>query len=89
VANSPLAKRADRSDLRRLQEYLGYRQALTATLNQRDKAGGSAVLTAKSNVDLATAWGRIVDGLVEADTRFGDLFHRYLSRDLGMNVEEA
>jgi hypothetical protein len=89
VAHSDLAQLKNRSDLRKLQEYLGYRKALTTTLAQRDKAGGSAMLAAKSNTDLATAWGRIVDGLVESDTRFGDLFHRYLSRDLGMNMEEA
>jgi hypothetical protein len=25
---------------------------------------------------------------VEADTRFGDLFHRYLARDLGVDVTD-
>lgn len=88
VANSELAQQKNRTDLRRLQEYLGYRRALTTLLAQRDKAGGSATLTAKSNADLASAWRRVVDGLVESDTRFGDLYHRYLSRDLGMDVEE-
>lgn len=88
VANSELAKLKNRSDLRRLQEYLGYRRALTALLGQRDAAGGSASLAAKSNADLASAWGRVVDTLVESDTRFGDLYHRYLSRDLGVDVEE-
>ncbi|MFF9268624.1 OmpH family outer membrane protein [Streptomyces rochei] len=87
VANSELAQLKNRSDLRRLQEYLGYRRALTTTLAARDKAGGSAALKAKSNADLAIVWGRIVDSLVESDTRFGDLYHRYLSRDLGVDLE--
>lgn len=88
VANSELAKNPNRSDLRTLQQYLGYRKALTTSLDQRKKSGGSLVLTAKSNSDLATAWGRIVDSLVESDTRFGDLYSRYLSRDLGMTVQQ-
>jgi hypothetical protein len=87
VANSELAKLKSRSDLRRLQEYLSYRRAMTTLLAQRDAAGGSAALKAKSNSDLATIWGRIVDGLVESDTNFGDLYHRYLSRDLGIDLE--
>lgn len=86
IANSELAQLKNRSDLRRLQEYLGYRRALTATLAARDKQGGSAALKAKSNSDLAIVWGRIVDALVESDTRFGDLYHRYLSRDLGVDL---
>ncbi|HEY1158422.1 MAG TPA: hypothetical protein VGE95_19325, partial [Arthrobacter sp.] len=87
IANSDLAQQKNRSDLRRLQEYLGYRKALTATLATRDKQGGSLSLKAKSNSDLAVVWGRIVDALVESDTRFGDLYHRYLSRDLGVDLE--
>jgi hypothetical protein len=88
VAHSDLAKKSNRSDLRTLQQYLGYRQALRGALAQRDKGGGSATLTAKSNADLATAWGRIVDGLIESDTRFGDLYTRYLSRDLGVDLQQ-
>jgi hypothetical protein len=88
VAHSDLAKKSNRSDLRTLQQYLGYRQALRVALAQRDKSGGSATLTAKGNSDLATAWGRIVDGLIESDTRFGDLYSRYLSRDLGVDLQQ-
>jgi hypothetical protein len=88
VANSDLAKLKNRSDLRILQDYLGYRRALNQMLAQRDAAGGSLSLKAKSNADLATAWSRTVDSLVESDTRFGDLYHRYLSRDMGVDLEE-
>lgn len=88
VAHSELAGLKNRSDLRVLQTYLGYRSALMGALAERDAAGGSAVLTAKSNADLKETWGRLVDGLIESDTRFGDLFHRYLSRDLGVDVDE-
>lgn len=88
VAHSDLAKSPNRTDLRSLQTYLGYRQVVRTALAQRDKAGGSAALAAKSNADLATVWGRIVDGLIESDTRFGDLYSRYLSRDLGIDTQE-
>jgi hypothetical protein len=88
VANSELAKLPSRTDLRQLQQYLAFRKAVTFELARRDKAGGSADLGAKSNADLAAGWARVVDGLVEADTRFGDLFHRYLARDLGVDVTD-
>ncbi|MEU3522334.1 hypothetical protein AB0E62_00400 [Streptomyces sp. NPDC038707] len=88
VANSELAKLPSRSDLRRLQEYLRYRSAMTQELARRDQAGGSKELGAKSNADLAAGWARVVDALVESDTRFGDLYHRYLSRDMGVNTDE-
>ncbi|MFF3363592.1 coiled-coil domain-containing protein [Streptomyces misionensis] len=88
VANSELAKQPSRSDLRRLQEYLTFRKAVTAELARRDKGGGSADLGAKSNRDLAAGWARVVDALVESDTRFGDLFHRYLARDMGVDVTD-
>lgn len=88
VANSELAKNPNRTDLRTLQQYLGYRKALMGELLRRDQAGGSKELSAKANSDLAMGWGRVVDALVESDTRFGDLFHRYLSRDLGIEALE-
>lgn len=87
VAYSDLAKQSQRSDLRRLQEYLAGRKAVLALLSQRDAAGGAKTLGAKANADLATVWGRYVDGLIESDTRFGDLYHRYLSRDLDADAE--
>jgi hypothetical protein len=88
VAHSELAGLQGRSDLRVLQQYLGYRNAITTALAARDAAGGSKSLKAKSNADLASVWGQVADGLVESDTRFGDLYHRYLSRDLGVDMEE-
>jgi hypothetical protein len=88
VANSELAAQPQRTDLRRLQQYLMFRKAVTGELARRDAAGGSAALEAKSNRDLAQGWGRAVDALVESDTRFGDLYHRYLSRDLGVDLAD-
>ncbi|MEU6339898.1 hypothetical protein ABZ883_02970 [Streptomyces sp. NPDC046977] len=88
VAYSPLAQEKQRTDLRTLQEYLTYRKAVVQLLGARKAAGGAQSLGAKANTDLARVWGQVVDGLVERDTRFGDLYHRYLSRDLGVDVQE-
>lgn len=88
VARSDLAANPDRSDLRVLQEYLGARQALLGELAARGAEGGAKTLSAKANSDLSSRWAWFVDGLIERDTRFGDLYHRYLSRDLGVDVED-
>jgi len=83
VAKSSLAADPSRSDLRTLQEYLGGRQAVLEALQARAAAGGKKTLTAKANADLAAQWQTFVDGLIEKDTRFGELHSRYLARDLG------
>ncbi|MFC5799126.1 hypothetical protein [Streptomyces formicae] len=88
VANSEMAKNPNRTDLRMLQTYLQGRKELLAELAARKAAGGAGTLKAKANVDLAGTWARFVDDLRERDTRFGDLHSRYLSRDLGVDVEE-
>lgn len=90
IANSALAKQPGRSDLRVLQQYLGGRKALVGQLNNLKKAGEAHTLAAQDNADLKNQWVSFVDGLVEADTKFGDLYHRYLARDMGVDaVEEA
>ena len=88
VARSDLAKQPNRSDLRVLQEYLGARQAVVEELGARKRAGLESTLEARANLDLKHQWTRFVGSLIERDTRFGDLYHRYLSRDLGVGVEE-
>lgn len=89
VAYSDMASNPNRSDLRQLQTYLAGRQALMQELQARGATkGGAKSLKAKANADLAQNWARFVDSLIEQDTRFGDLHHRYLSRDLGVDVEE-
>lgn len=86
VANSELAKQPARSDLRKLQEYLGGRKALIAELNDRKEGGFASTLAAQENEDLRYQWASFVDGLIEESPRFGDLYHRYLSNDMGVNA---
>lgn len=88
IANSPLAKDGSRSDLRQLRLYLKARTLVSQELAARKAAGGAGTLKAAKNSDLADRWIRFVDTLREQDTRFGDLHSRYLSRDLGIDVEE-
>jgi hypothetical protein len=87
LARSPLAKQKSRSDLRVLQEYLGAREGLVGELQKRKVAGAPSTLAANANADLRSAWVRLVDDLIEKDTKFGDLYHRYLSRDMGVDAE--
>lgn len=86
VANSELANDPKRSDLRKLQEYLGGRKALIESLNERKASGLSYTLDAQDNADLRYQWATFVDGLIEESPRFGDLYHRYLSNDMGVNA---
>lgn len=88
LARSRLADIPHRSDLRVLQEYLGGRQWLMGELSRRYAEGGRKTLGARANADLKAQWTAFVDDLVERDTRFGDLHHRYLSRDMGVDIEE-
>jgi hypothetical protein len=88
IANSRLADRPERSDLRMLQQYLGGRKALLGELNELQQAGLPHTLNAGANNDLRYRWAQFVDGLIEESPKFGDLYHRYLSRDMGVNAEE-
>jgi hypothetical protein len=88
IARSDLAKQPDRTDLRSLQQYLGGRQALMSQLDQLQQAGQTHTLAAAANEGLRKQWITFVDSLIEADTKFGDLYHRYLSRDMGVDAEQ-
>lgn len=89
VADSDLANNPNRTDLQQLRTYLQGRQQLLAELSARKASGGAGTLKAKANGDLLGMWSRFVDALTEQDTSFGDLHSRYLSRDLGVDIEEA
>lgn len=89
LANSPLAQDPNRSDLRVLQQYLQQRQLLQQILTQRKANGGSNLLNSVNNRDLLNTWTGAVQGFVEGDVNFGNLYHRYLSRDMGLDTAEA
>lgn len=86
IAASPLADDPRRSDLRQLKQYLGARLVLTRQLNELRAAGEPHTLNASTNEDLRKQWAYFVDRLIEQSPSFGDLYHRYLSRDMGVDA---
>ncbi|MGK5530853.1 hypothetical protein [Streptomyces sp. URMC 129] len=84
VASEVLARDPDRVDLRTLQVYLEGRRAIQQELSARE----FTTLGARANADLRRRWTAFTGQLVESDTGFGDLYSRYLSRDLGVDTEE-
>lgn len=84
IARRGLERDPERTDLRSLQLYLELRQTVQEALKERS----FQTLGAKANTDLRRAWTRTVGLLVERDTAFGDLHSRYLSRDMGVDMDE-
>jgi len=87
LAVSDQANDPRRHDLRQLKQYLGGRLELVGQLNDLKAAGLPATLAAQANEDLRLQWAYFVDGLIEKSPSFGDLYHRYLSRDMGVDAE--
>lgn len=86
IAASKLADDPRRADLRQLKQYLGGRLVLVRQLQQLKEAGEPSTLQAQQNADLRLQWAYFVDGLIEQSPSFGDLYHRYLSRDMGVDA---
>lgn len=74
-------KLSQRDDIRTLGVYLQARDLLQEQLRRRATGGGSGVLNAVSNRDLALTWGTITSLLVESDLVFSNLYYRYLDHD--------
>jgi len=87
IATSPQADDPRRADLRQLKQYLGGRLELVRQLNALKADGMPYTLAAAENEDIRNQWAYFVDGLIEQSPSFGDLYHRYLSRDMGVDAE--
>lgn len=74
-------KTASRPDIQTMGEYLRAREAFQKILAERKANGGSAVLTAQSNIDLAQIWDQIVSELKDQNITFGDVYTRMLEHD--------
>lgn len=73
-----------RSDLAVLKLYLNARDGLKAALNARGAqklSFGVNDIPIGKNADIGQALNQMQLYFVNADTRFGDIFHRYLDRD--------
>lgn len=78
IAQDPaLHANAARGDVRQLQRYSQLRDAVYTTLQTRK----NKTLNATSNFDLAKFYDQQVAEMMHADTRFAQLYDRYLSRD--------
>lgn len=89
IVASPMGQDPRRTDLRSLEKYLQLRRRVSGELGRRAANGGSAALGAIQNSDVMQYWSQNVSALVLADTSFGDLHHRYLARDLDVDITES
>jgi hypothetical protein len=79
ITETDIAGLRERDDVRGLREWLGIRGQIETVLAQREREGGSAYLTAKSNADLRFAWETMNTRLSEANPMFADLAARWLN----------
>lgn len=84
VAKDVLKQDPERGDMRSLLQYLQARKVVSQALQQRP----FHTLGAQANADLRRWWVRYVGTLTEQNTDFESLHHRYLSRDLGVDMDE-
>lgn len=81
VQNKELLNNPMRTDLRTLNEYLKIRQGFVNQLAALKAAGRPHTLEADDNRQLAAQWLRVKSAYALSDTRFGDLYNRYLTHD--------
>lgn len=74
-----------RSDIYTLKTYLAYRDDAKRALLLRKASGGSSDINAQENADIKGQWNSMVVSMIQHDTKFGDIFTRYLSRDMGFD----
>ena len=74
-----------RSDIYWLKSYLAYRDDAKRALLLRKADGGSSDINAQENADIKGQWNSMVVAMIQQSTTFGDLFTRYLSRDMGFD----
>lgn len=79
-----------RPEIQGLDVYLTSRDMVAELLRQRREAGGAGTLDAAANQDVAETWQMITSLIRERNPAFGDLYFRYLDRDvLSANDVEA
>lgn len=76
MLNNPL-----RTDIRVLREYLAARQQFVNHLAELKRNNLPFTLEAAANKGIADEWTRTKEAFALSDTRFGDLYWRYLSND--------
>lgn len=76
-----MAQNGDRAVVKQALVYLDGRKQIAAILQERDSAGGSASLSAKSNADVAQVYQMFVDELTNGSPEFEQFINRYFAND--------
>jgi hypothetical protein len=76
-----MAQNGDRSVVKAMGVYLDLREQMASLLKQRDRAGGSQTLSAKSNADLAYAFEQVRQQLIAESPEFEQFLNRYFIND--------
>lgn len=80
-ANPKLVNNPMRTDLRVLSQYITVRDQFLAQLAALKASGRPHTLEAEVNAPIAKAWDLFKRQVSESDTKFGDLYWRYLDND--------
>jgi hypothetical protein len=76
-----MAQNGDRAVVKQALVYLDGRKQFAAILKERDAAGGSGTLNAKSNADVAQVYQMFVDELTNGSPEFEQFINRYFAND--------
>ena len=76
-----MAQNGNRSVVKAMAVYLDARKQLGSLLQQREKAGGSRMLTAKSNADIVYVLDQVRTQLVAESPEFEEFLNRYFIND--------
>jgi hypothetical protein len=76
-----MAQNGERPVVKAMAVYLDLRDQMASLLKQRDRAGGSQTLSAKSNGDLAYAFEQVRQQLIAESPEFEQFLNRYFIND--------
>jgi hypothetical protein len=76
-----MAQNGDRPVVKAMATYLDLRDQMAAILKGRDAVGGSAMLSAKSNTDLAYVFDQVRQQLIAESPEFEQFLNRYFIND--------
>jgi hypothetical protein len=76
-----MTQNGNRAVVKQALVYLDGRKQIAAILKERDAAGGSGTLNAKSNADVAEVYQMFVDELTNGSPEFEQFINRYFAND--------
>jgi hypothetical protein len=76
-----MAQNGNRPVIKAMATYLDVREQMASLLKERDAVGGSAMLSAKSNADLAYVFEQVRQQLIAESPEFEQFLNRYFIND--------